>query len=380
VGPDFYRALGIRSVINAAGHYTVYGGSVPSPRVRQAMSMAAASMVDMLQLQTAIHSEISRLTRNEAAYVTPGAAAGLYLSVAAAVAMHYKTRSEDLEPEVIRRSQVLMLAAGKNPYLASVRQVGIELVEVDGGPAALAAAITEDTVAVLHALVGQEEPEQTLRQCCALAHDAGLPLIVDAAAQIPPVRNLWEIPAVGADVVIFSGGKALGAPQSTGLLVGSAAFLGWMQTHGFPRHGFGRMFKVGRDQLVGLLAALEEVLERDEVAWLATREQQVRLFIEAFRGHPFYDVTRGFPNVAGQPVPYALVRPTSPELDVQAVVQQIREGDPSIVVGLIPGHSDHRQGFIVNTLALRDDEVDPVITALRAALDEHSIRNAQEAS
>lgn len=377
---DFYNRLGIRSVINAAGHYTVYGGSVPSQRVREAMEIAASTMVDLPSLQGAVHAEVARLTRNEAAYVTPGAAAALYLAVAASVSLHHNAPIEELDRGEIERSRVLMLSSADNPYAVSARQAGIDLVRVQGAPEALAKAVTSDTVAVLHALVGQDEPASTLRECRALTRAAGLPLIVDAAAQIPPASNLWKLPSSGADAVIFSGGKALGAPQSTGLIVGSAAFIKWIDRIGFPRHGFGRMFKVGRDQLVGFLAALEELLARDEVAWLASREDQVRRFVEAFSGHSLCEVSRGFPNVAGQPVPYALVQAKTPELDVPRVVRGLRENEPSIAVGQIPGHRDHTRGFIINTLALRDDQVDCVISAMHAVLSDHQARTSQEGS
>jgi len=380
VDTDFYARLGIRPVINAAGHYTVLGGSVPTPRVRAAMDIAASSMVDVLSLRSAVHAEVARLTRNEAAYVTSGAAAGLYLAVAAAVSSHYKMSIERVAQADIGRSRVLMPANGRNPYDVAIRQVGVELIQVEGGQDALARAITEDTVAVLHAVIGQADGMSTLRDSCAVAHDAGLPLIVDAAAQIPPASNLWEIPAAGADVVIFSGGKALGAPQSTGLMLGSASFIDGVDALAFPRHGYGRMFKVGRDQLVGALAALEDVLARDEVMWLASREAQVGRFLEAFRGNPLLEMTRGFPNIAGQPVPYVLVRPRSLTFDGRLLTERLRNGDPSIAVDRIPGHEGYAAGFIINTLALREEEVDQVISAIFAAIADHSVEREQATS
>ena len=309
-------------------------------------------MVDILTLQASIHGEVARLTRNEAASLTPGAATGLYLAVAAAVCSYHKTRIEELDHAAIRRSRVVVLASSQNPYTVSARQVGIELIQVEGGSEVLVATVTGETVAVLHALVGQDDGPSTLVESRAIAHEAGIPLIVDAAVQIPPVRNLWEIPSSGADAVIFSGGKALGAPHSTGLLVGRAAFIKWIETLGFPRHGFDRMFKMGRDQLVGFLAALEEVPARDEPAWLATREQQVRRVVDVFSDPPFCDVSRGFPNVAGQPVPTRSCDLSRTQWTPVASPSNSERVTSSIAVGRIPGYSDQADGFTINPLAL----------------------------
>lgn len=334
---------------------------MPSKAVRAAMDVAAAGMVDIVALQKSVHREVARLSRNEAAWVTPGAAAALYLATAAAVRSHYARDIEQLEPSDIGRCSVIMPANGHNPYDVAVRQVGVSLISVGADQRSIADAVTSDTVAIIHALVGQSGGMSTLHNCVMVARDAGVPLIVDAAAQIPPVSNLWSLTAAGADAVCFSGGKAMGGPQNTGLLLGTEAFVKSVAAIGFPRHGFGRIFKVGRDQLLGLLTALEELLGRDEVAWLATRETQVRRIIAALSDVPGLEVARGFPNVAGQPVPYVLVRSRCADIGNDFLAKRLYEGNPSIAVGRIPGREDWSDGFIVNTLALQDSEVDVVI-------------------
>ena len=370
---DVYGRLGVRPVINAVANVTVLGGSVPAPAVREAMDEATRGLVDLPSLQRVVHERLAQLTRNEAAYVTSGAAAGIYLSTAAAVSRHYGKVIEQLGRAEINRAEVIVPAGCRYHYDVAVRQVGVELGEVAGDIDEIRARIGRDTVALFHAPAGWNAPgTPTMDEAAAAAHAAQLPLIVDAASQIPPIANLWGFANRGADVTIFSGGKALAGPQSTGLLVGSADFLRWVEAIGFPRHGFGRVFKVGRDEIVGLLTAVEVALGNDEPARRRWCEAQVAALIEAFMENPLLDVSREFPNIAGQALPYAVVRPRSPQADLERLSTDLRDGEPSIVVGRIPGSEKPADGFVVNTMALREGQMPLIITALLAAADRAS--------
>ena len=366
VNSDPYLQLGVRPILNAAGHMTDYGGSIPDPRVLTAMHRAAEQFVEIRALQSAVHKRLAELTRNDAAYVTCGATAAIYLATAAAVSEHYGAVIDSVSQDRIQQSIVLVPAGCRSPYDVAVRQCGVQLREVTGGAAQLKRLISPDVVAVLHAPAAWNEPgTPSLKDVASVAHDAGLPLIVDAAAQIPPVANLWAITSAGATVAIFSGGKSLAGPQSTGLLLGREHLIAWIGRIGFPNDGFGRMFKVGRDELVGILTAVEIVLDAEEQTRVEWFEAQVSRFVDALSGHPFLVVSREFPNIAGQPIPFVLVRSKDATVGTAALAAELRAGEPSVVVGPVPGRSDLHDGFIVNPLALRNDDMQTIAAALR---------------
>src|SRR5205085_7270988 len=220
---QIYQDLGVRRFINAAGTYTRLGGSRMPPVVVAAMAEAAHHCVDMDELQLRVGARLAALTRNDAAYVTSGAAAGLTLATAACMAGTDPGRARQL-PEVRGLpNQVVMQRAHRNPYEYAVRLLPIELVEigypnqitpVEGGE--LEHALGEHTAAVLYVAGGWTSPGSLLLPMVAeIAHRRGVPVIVDAAAQLPPKENLWRFTQLGADLAILAGGRTLAARQPT---------------------------------------------------------------------------------------------------------------------------------------------------------------------
>jgi L-seryl-tRNA(Ser) seleniumtransferase len=364
---DVYARLGVRTYINAAGNVTDFGASIPDERTQEAMRAAVRSYVDLKDLRPAVDRRIAELTRNDAALVTLSASAALHLAVLGAASAHVGTRGDVPTIEALRNLHVLVPARCRTPYDIAARQTGVRLVDCD--ESRIADAVTESTVAVLYAPeaadpVGGEDARPVIEQ----AHGQGVPVIVDAAARIPPASTLWDYTAAGADAVIFSGGKAIAGPQSTGLVVGTDAFLSWMRPLLFPAEGPGRMFKVGRDEMVGLLVAIECLVERDEAAYRERCEQVVHRLSGAFIADPRVVVTREYPNAAGQSVPYAGFRLVGAALTAAEVARRLKQGDPAVLVGAVPWGSKFTAGFLVNPMTLRDEEVDPVVEAIRAAL------------
>ncbi|MQB01439.1 MAG: hypothetical protein GEU78_14300 [Actinobacteria bacterium] len=369
---EIYRRLGVRPVINAAGNFTRLGGSMPSERTLVAMAEASQHFVVIEELQRAVHARLAQVTSNEAAHVSAGAAAGLYLVTAAIVSRHCGKPIQELHWEEVHSTRVVVHAGCRCPYDWAVRQIGVDLVEAgdtdsppEAGLQAMEAALDSSTAALLYVPAGWNAPgTPPFEQVAALARGHRVPLVVDAAAQIPPSSNLWGYTGAGAEVAVFSGGKGLRAPQSTGLVVGKEALMEWVDRLGFPHYGFGRMLKVGREEMIGLLNAVEELLAREDSDRLRWCEAQVQLIVDAFRGNDLIEVGRGFPNIAGQPLPYAAVHPRDRSIDPEWLVEALRTGDPSIAVGEIPGCSGYSDGFIVNTLALSEGEMPVVISSL----------------
>ena len=299
-----YQALGVRPVINAFATVTKYGGSLMPPEVIAAMNEAAGAFVDLQQLQRAVGERIAELTRNEAAYVTSGAAAGIVLAAAAAVL--YKN------PDALKRfpnlgafnNEAIIFRSQRNPYDYSIKQTGLTYIEIEGAPAALRAAITARTACVFWFPRGDcKADEITLAEVIAIANERDIPVIVDAAAQLPPVENLWRFSEMGAALALFSGGKDLRGPQSSGLMLGRSDLIESIRPISNPNHGLGRPFKVGKEEMMGALAAVERYLKLDHAVRERYCDETVRLFCAALNPLAGVRAVRAFPNEAGQPLP-----------------------------------------------------------------------------
>jgi D-glucosaminate-6-phosphate ammonia-lyase len=370
-----YQDLGVRRFINAAGTYTRLGGSRMPSVVVAAMADAARHFVDMDELQLSVGARLAVLTRNEAAYVTSGAAAGLTLAAAACMAGTDPGRARQLPDVRGLRNQVVMQRAHRNPYDYAVRLLPIELVEI-GYPNQITPVegwelehvLGEHTAAVLYVAGGWTSPGSLpLPMVAEIAHRHGVPVIVDAAAQLPPKENLWRFTQLGADLAIFSGGKDLRGPQSTGLIVGRRDLVAACVLLGAPHHGIARGFKVGKEEMAGLLAAVQRYVEQDEEARLQWTESFVASLIERLGG-PHLRVERSFPNEAGQPMPRALCRvlgegAVSRRDDMVAL---LRSGDPSVEVGVADADAD---SFYVNPMTVDPDEADALLARLCAVAE-----------
>lgn len=363
--------LGVPPIINAATTFTAIGGSIMPPEVLDAMRGAAGAFVDLHEAHLRIGESLAELTHNDAAYVTSGCAAGMVLGV-----LGCRTGGE---PEAIGRlldggwfpDEVVMHAAHRIPYDPAVQLAGARIRSVGNVlqtfPWELEAALGERTVAVLY-VAGTHLPPGALPlgQVVELAHARGVPVIVDAAAQLPPVDNLWRFTRDdGADLALFSGGKALRGPQASGLMVGREEFVAAARAHGAPHQRLARAMKVGKEELAGLLAAVRRYVDLDHGAqrleWDATVERWQRVLgaqtgvTATIEGH----------NEAGQPVPRVRLE-VNPEVlgrTGASIVEELRSGRPRIEV--LPGGPDR---FWIGPDLLEGDQAETVVTAIQTAL------------
>lgn len=366
---NIYEELGLEPLINAAGTYTAVGGSRMSPGTLQAMAEAAAGHVAISELQERVQSRIAAMTRNEGAAVCNGAAAGLYICAAAAAAQKWGKKARYLSNREIAACEILSLNAQHIPYDYAVKQLGVTERRV-GYPnipgsmeiADLEAGINENTAAVYYFIsspYGLETPgtlpvEEVIR----LGSARGVPVVIDAAAQLPPAENLWRFTEMGASAVIFSGGKYLRGPQSSGLILGKRAFMETVRETNFPHYGFGRMLKTGREEIVGLYRALEEFLAADPKEAEAFAESCVERLCEAFAESPLFRVERAFPNEAGQPLAFARVE-TKGAVTPDEIAVRMKEGTPSVFI------KPEGRFFFINPMTLREEEILPVIEKMQ---------------
>jgi len=348
-----YSELRVRPIINAATTWTVLGGSLMPPEVLDAMRDAAQAFVDMHELQESAGRELARLTNNDAAYVTGGAAAGIVLSVLgsrtrgdlASIGRLLEGSGSDLPDEVI------MHAAHRMPYDPAVRFAGARIHPIGNVLQTfdweLEAAISPRTAAVLYVIGSFVAPGALdLATVVQVAHAHNVPVIVDAAAQLPPVSNFWRFTReLGADIALFSGGKELRGPQSSGLIVGRSQWIEAIRANGAPYQRLARAMKVGKEEIVGLVAAVRRFVEIDhEQAWAVLRERCNDL-AEALSGLDGVKVTVEDTNAAGARVPRVMVAldPRATGRSANSVATALREGEPRIAVRVGKGEYFHVQ-------------------------------------
>jgi L-seryl-tRNA(Ser) seleniumtransferase len=306
---DPYRDLGVRRRINAAGALTRLGGAIMAPEVIQAMAAASRASVDIAELQDAASKRIAGATGAEAGLVTTGAAAALTLAAAAAIAGWDVAKMAALPHAESFPRDILIPRTHRTGYAHALAAAGARLIDIGHNDRAtgagvrgleaweIEAALTPSVVAV--AASANSSSMVDLPVMAAVCKANRIPLIVDAAAQLPPKENLRRFTALGADLVAFSGGKALGGPQASGILAGrrdlvASALLQQLDMdvspetwrppglidranlRGVPHHGIGRGFKAGKEEIVGLLTALDRFVSADDAAANVVLEARLR--------------------------------------------------------------------------------------------------------
>ena len=341
-----YEEIGIRPMIHAGGTNTDHGGSKMRPEVIEAMAHASQSYVPIAELNGKVGDFIAQLTGAEAGMVTAGAGSGIVLSSAACMTGTDKAKILQLPDTRGMKTEIVIAKAHRGGYSHMYTFSGASLVEVgdahEWSTDELDAAINEKTAAVAYLLaprVSRRGP--TLRETVDVAHGRDVPVIVDAAAMLPPKSNLGRYIADGADLVTVSGGKDIRGPQATGMLFGRKDLIDAALANHSPNHAIGRPQKVSREQMVGLWMALKLYVEHDEDAEIAGYRDALGPVVEALEGIDGIEVTirqdhfRFF-------LPNAVVKFTSgwngpSGSDVRTAMMN---GDPRIGIRFDPDHNE----------------------------------------
>lgn len=355
---DIYVELGVKKIINGAATLTSKGGSLMPTVVLEAMTEASRYFVDIDELQEKAGRQIARWTQNEAAYVSCGCAAGMVLSTAACITGLDQEKRARLPYSEGMKNEIIVHKSGKVGYAFAIQQAGGKLVEIGNEQGAepddLIAAINENTAAILvfYRNLGMEGriPLETQIE---IAHRHNIPVIVDAAAQLPPVENLWRFTQMGADLALFSGGKGLCGPQSSGLILGRKELVDACAFNACPRGFIGRPMKVGKEEIIGLMTAVRWYLDLDHGKLIQEYETRVAEMIKAFEGQPYVKAMRSFPSEAGQPHPRVEL-----VFDVQGlgfsrdeIMQRLLDSDPAIFLA-----ESGADGVLINPQTLKPEE------------------------
>ena len=280
-----YEKLGVKRIVNGAGTITRFGGTLMPPEVVEAMADAARSFVDIDDLYVKAGEVVAKHTHAEAGLVTTGCAASLMLGTAAAVAGMDPAKHRRLPDTTGMKNEVVIHTSHRNGYDHSFRAAGVKFVEIgyanNTQPWELEAAIGPNTAAVAYViapwLLGGFLPlDVTVR----IAHEKGVPVIVDSSAMLPPAENLYKWIEMGADLVAFSGGKGILGPQASGILTGRRDLIESARAQMSPNHALGRVAKVGKEECVGLVTALEIYAKRDHAADVSTWARQAQMIVD----------------------------------------------------------------------------------------------------
>ena len=365
-----YQRLGVNPVINAAGSVTKYGGTRTRPEVLEVMTGAARIMVNVEELNRKAGEEIARLTGAEAGFVCSGAAGGLVLQAAACIAGKDPVKMRQLPDTTGMKNEFIIQNMHRFPYEQAYRAGGATLIEIGDSryshPWELEGAIGENTAAVAFLCAPMTNRRAIpLEQVCEIAHSKGVPVVVDAASMLPPRENLKKFLADGADMVSFSGGKGIRGPQGTGILCGRADLIEAAAAHANPAQFLGRPMKVAKEEVIGLITALNMFLEEDEESEMQAYRALAEQVVDALSEVPGLKITLEHDN-HDYLIPHAVMKfgPDWRGPSRDEILNAMADGDPPIYLHFL-GQPDE---LAVDPLNLTEEENKLVISRLREKL------------
>lgn len=367
---EAYQRLGVKPIINAAGSVTKYGGTRTRPEVLDVMAGAARIMVNVEDLNRKAGEEIARLTGAEAGFVCSGAAGGLVLQAAACIAGNDPVKMRQLPDTTGMKDEIILQNMHRFPYEQAYRAGGGKLVEIGDSryshPWELDGAIGEKTAAVAFLCAPLTNRRAiSLPEVCEIAHNHGVPVIVDAASMLPPRENLRKYLADGADMVSYSGGKGIRGPQGTGILCGRSDLIEAAVAHANPAQFLGRPMKVAKEEVVGLVTALSMFVEEDEEEEMRAYRALVQQVVDALAEVPGLKITLEH-DEHDYLIPHALMRfdRNWKGRSRDEIAKAMEEGEPAIYLHQL-GQPDE---LAVDPLNLTEQETSTVIQRLREEL------------
>lgn len=328
---DFFTELGVKPFINAWGTITAKSGSLMHPEVIEAYNYASQQFVDLNELQDKVGERIAEMLNCEAAMVTAGAASAMTLGAAACITGKDQEKIRALPNLPGEQLEVIIQETHRFSYDHAVRNTGVKMVEVDG-PEELEEAINERTVMMLFFNAAGEH-SVSHEQFVQIGKKHNIPTFNDAAADVPPVENLFKYIEMGFDLVTFSGGKAIRGPQSAGLLYGRKDLIEAARLNNVPNGDtIGRGMKVNKEEVLAMMVALEKYLERNHEKDWQEWEDRVEKINMAVSSVPSVETEKYVPPVANH-VPHLSIKWDQDRIHISPpeLREQLENGYPSIV-------------------------------------------------
>jgi len=366
-----YEELGVTTVINCEGTMTMLGGSVLRPELEAVMAMAGRHFVSIPDLEVAAGKRIAemlKLPEGYSALVTSGAAAAIQSGLAGILTGDNEALIRQLPDVTGMKSEVIIQKSHRNPFDHQLRSTGIKLIEIESRDDLRQA--VNDRTAMMHFTnfanaAGQIKVDEWVK----LAKQYNIPCMNDAAADTPPVSHLWDYANMGYDLITFSGGKAMRGPQCAGLLIGRKDLVAYALLNNSPHEDtIGRSQKVGKEEILGMVKALELFLKEDHEA--LAREWQARLqgISQELTKIPGVSTEFFTPDIANHVPHMRITWDSRVGLEPKQVSKMLRDSKPSIAMG----GGEGKPGLSMCSFMLQPGEDKIVADRLSHILKEHS--------
>jgi uncharacterized pyridoxal phosphate-dependent enzyme len=336
---DYFKDLGVRPLINAAGTYTMFTASLMMPEVMDAINYASKQFVRIAELHDAVGKRIAELLGAEAAMVSAGAASALTLGTAGVLTGMDQKKVLQLPDITGMKSEVIVQKSHRVGYDHAIRNCGVKLIEVETREELLRA-INEKTAMMFFLNWANNDGQIKDQEFAQIGIDKGIPTMTDCAADALPLENMTRFNKMGFSLVIFSGGKGIRGPQSAGVLMGKKEIIAAARLNGPPNGDtIGRGMKVNKEELLGMMVAIETFMKKDHAAEWKEWERRVSLIGDTVKSIPSVKAEQYVPPIANH-VPHLRLTwdPSKIKLSYKEVAVKLREGEPSIEV--VPGTKD----------------------------------------
>lgn len=367
-----YEELGVKTVINCQGTMTVLGGSVLRPELEAVMAQAGRHFVRIVDLEVAAGNRISQMLKLPEGYtalVTSGAAAAMQSGLAGILTGGDEKLIQQIPDLTGMKSEVIIQKTHRNPFDHQLRNTGIKLIVVETSDD-VRKAINEKTAMMHFSNFANAAGRVKVDEWIKLGQEYKIPCMNDAAADTPPVSHLWEYANMGYDLITFSGGKAIRGPQCAGMLLGRKDLVANALLNNSPHEDtIGRSQKVGKEEIVGMVKALELFLNEDHDALWKEWQGQLDYISREVSKVPGVTTTFFVPDIANH-VPHMAITWDDAKVPVttKEVSQMLKDSSPSIIMG---GGEEH-PGLTMNSFMLQSGEYKIVATQLSRILREHA--------
>ncbi|HTU47564.1 MAG TPA: aminotransferase class V-fold PLP-dependent enzyme [Bryobacteraceae bacterium] len=345
-GEDYYDKLGVAKIINAAGTYTILTASIMPPPVQAAVALAAKNPVRLLELQAKAGEYLARKLQCDAAVVTSGASGALTLGTAACIDVMNNAPIQAVPAQMGHlKNEVIIQKAHRYGYDHAIENCGCRFIEVET-EADYEHAFTAKTV-MAHFFNAAEGGQISREDWIRVAHRNSVPCFNDAAADVPPISNLWNYTKMGFDLVTFSGGKGIRGPQNAGLLLGRKDLIAAAAATNNPfDEGIGRGMKVAKEQIVGMVAAVDWFLQQSDDGMQAEFHRRAEQIAENLRGIPTIAYKILVPEVANH-VPHLFLTYDQQRVRISPlqVAGELRKGTPAIELNPSTGRREGSKGI-----------------------------------
>jgi L-seryl-tRNA(Ser) seleniumtransferase len=370
---NVYDELGVTTVINGQGTMTVLGGSLMRPEVEAVMALAGKHFVSVPELEAAAGKRIAEMLKLPAGYsaiVTSGAAAAMQSGLAGILTGDNPKFIEQIPDLTGMKSEVILQKTHRNPFDHQLRNTGVKLMVIETREE-LRKAANANTAMMHFSNFANEEGQIKVDEWVKLGKELNIPTFIDVAADTPPVSHLWDYANMGYDLIAFSGGKAMRGPQCAGLLLGRKDLVGYALLNNSPHEDtIGRSQKVGKEEIVGMVKALECYLNEDHEA--LNKEWQKRLELIAAKMATLPAVTTSYflPDMANH-VPHLEIKWDQQRIKItpHEAYTALRQGNPSIVLTT----GERPDALSMNSFMLKPGEDAIIADRLYQVLKAHSV-------